>query len=68
MAWNAFGQPQTNTVVLINRRGEVEMVAPMADLEAVAARAKDLAAMYEAWDEITWSSLYDNQGHPVSHS
>lgn len=54
-AWEAYREPNPNTAVLLNYRGEVEMVAPLAELEAVAKRAREVAAEYEAW----WQSAYE---------
>jgi len=48
-AWEAYREPQPNTVVLINYRGEVELVVPLAELDTVVKKAREVAAMYEAW-------------------
>jgi peroxiredoxin len=55
-AWEAYREPQPNTAILINDRGEVVQVASLAQLEAVARKARKLASDYEAW----WQSAYED--------
>jgi hypothetical protein len=54
-AWEAYRKPRPNTAVLLNYRGEVELVAPLAELDTVANKAREVAAKYEAW----WRSAYE---------
>jgi hypothetical protein len=54
-AWKAYRQPETNTVVLVNYRGEVEHVAPLTELDTIVKKARQLAAEFEGW----WQSAYE---------
>ena len=54
-AWKAYRQPEPDTVVLINYRGEVESVASLSELETIVKKARHLAAEFEGW----WQSTYE---------
>jgi len=55
-AWEAYREPEPNTAVLINYRGEVVQVASLAKLGMVARKARELVSEHEAW----WQSAYED--------
>lgn len=54
-AWEAYREPEPDTVMLINYRGKVEYVAPLGRLDTVADKARELVAEFEGW----WQSAYE---------